>query len=48
MGAEGALIRNIVLLGVMVYELLGPSLTKYALTKAGEIKPKNQRQAIAE
>ncbi|MGM9960071.1 MAG: cation:proton antiporter [Allobaculum sp.] len=40
MGAEGALIRNIVLLGVMVYELTGPSLTKFALTKAGEIKPK--------
>lgn len=48
MGAEGALIRNIVLLGVMVYELLGPSLTKYALTKAGEIKPKNRVQAVTE
>lgn len=39
MGAEGDMIRNIVLLGVLVYELAGPSLTKYALTKAGEIKP---------
>ena len=37
-GAEGALIRNIVLFSVLIYELIGPSLTKMALTKAGEIK----------
>ncbi len=37
-GAEGTLIRNIVLFGVLVYELLGPSLTKAALTKAGDIQ----------
>ncbi len=34
---EGALIRNIVLFSVMIYELFGPSLTKWALTNAGEI-----------
>lgn len=39
-GAEGALIRNIVLFSVLIYELVGPSLTKMALTAAGEIRPK--------
>ena len=38
MGESGTLIRNIVLFAVMVYELLGPSLTKMALTKAGDIQ----------
>ena len=37
-GEDGTLIRNIVLFGVLVYELLGPSLTKAALTKAGDIQ----------
>ena len=37
-GTDGTLIRNIVLFGVLVYELLGPSLTKAALTKAGDIQ----------
>ena len=37
-GTEGALIRNIVLFSVLIYELIGPSLTKMALTKAGDIK----------
>ena len=39
-GAEGALVRNIVLFSVMIYELVGPTLTKMALTAAGDIKPK--------
>ena len=39
LGAEGALIRNIVLFAVLVYEIVGPLLTKIALTKAGEIVP---------
>ena len=39
-GAEGAIIRNIVLFSVLVYELVGPILTKIALTDAGEISPK--------
>ena len=37
-GTEGDLIRNIVLFSVLIYELVGPSLTKMALTKAGDIK----------
>ena len=36
---DGALIRNIVLFAVLIYELVGPSATKWALTKAGDIKP---------
>ena len=35
---NGSLIRNVVLLSVLIYELVGPSLTKIALAKAGEIK----------
>ena len=38
-GAEGALVRNIVLFSVLIYELVGPVLTKIALTRAGEITP---------
>ena len=37
---DGLLVRNITLFGVLIYELLGPTLTKIALTKAGDIKEK--------
>ena len=37
--ANGSLIRNVILLSVLIYELIGPSLTKFSLTKAGEIHP---------
>ena len=37
-GEDGTLIRNIVLFGVLIYELLGPSMTKAALTRAGDIQ----------
>lgn len=40
LGAEGAIIRSIVLFAVLVYELVGPMLTKIALTRAGEIQPR--------
>ena len=39
-GAEGAIMRNIVLFSVLIYELVGPILTKMALSAAGEITPK--------
>ena len=39
LGAEGDLIRNIILFAVLLYELFGPMLTKSALTKAGDIRP---------
>ena len=41
LGAErGATIRNIILFSVLVYELVGPMLTKMALSAAGEIESK--------
>lgn len=47
---QGELIRNITLFAVLIYELVGPLLTRQALTKAGDIKPmpeevKNRRQS---
>ncbi len=36
---EGALIRNITLFAVLIYELFGPLMTRWALTRAGDIKP---------
>ncbi len=39
MGAEGALVRNITLFAVLIYELVGPLLTRQALMAAGDIKP---------
>ena len=39
---DGSLIRNIVLFAVLVYELFGPVMTKWALTKAGDIRPKGE------
>jgi Kef-type K+ transport system membrane component KefB len=37
--AYGAAIRTVVLCATLIYELVGPLLTKIALTKAGEIVP---------
>lgn len=43
--SDGALVRNVVLFSVLVYELIGPALTKFALTKAGEINPEGKTSA---
>lgn len=43
--AQGAMIRNVVLFSVLVYELIGPTLTKRSLTAAGEIKPEGRTSA---
>lgn len=40
----GAKIVTITMCAVMVYELVGPVLTKWALAKAGEIAPENLRR----
>ena len=40
LGAPGTIIRNICLFAVLVYELVGPLMTKIALDKAGEIPEK--------
>ena len=42
LGEEGALIRNIVLFSVMILELVGPLMTKIALTKSGDIIPEGR------
>ena len=34
---DGAIVRNVVLFSVLIYELVGPNLTKRSLVKAGEI-----------
>lgn len=47
LGDAGITIRNISLFAVLVYELVGPLLTKIALTKAGEIVPKATAVASA-
>ncbi len=41
----GELVRNVVLFSVLVYELVGPMLTKIALTRAGEIKAEGKTSA---
>ena len=45
-GETGTIIRNIVLFGVLIYELFGPVLTKNALMKAGDISPKVEKPRI--
>ncbi|MGN0975690.1 MAG: cation:proton antiporter [Gemmiger sp.] len=37
--SDGQVVRNVVLFSVLVYELVGPTLTKLALTAAHEIHP---------
>ncbi|MBQ7862421.1 MAG: cation:proton antiporter [Clostridia bacterium] len=46
-GESGIIIRNIVLFGVLIYELFGPTLTKIALTKSGDIQPKEHKEKVA-
>ncbi len=47
MGQEGAIIRDIILFSVLVYELVGPILTKIALTKSGDIQPPSPERDMA-
>ena len=43
--SDGALARNVVLFAVLVYELIGPALTKRSLLAVGEIKPEGRTSA---
>ena len=43
--SDGALARNVVLFAVLVYELVGPALTKRSLLAVGEIDPAGQVSA---
>lgn len=42
LGKQGALIRNITLFAVLIYEIVGPLMTREALTAAGNICPKSE------
>ena len=42
---NGALARNVVLFAVLVYELVGPAMTKRSLLAAGEIQPEGRVSA---
>ncbi len=42
LGEAGTLIQNITLFAVLVYELVGPLLTRMALQAAGDIKPMSE------
>lgn len=43
--SDGHMVRNVVLFSVLVYELVGPTLTKFSLTAAGEIEPEGRTSA---
>ncbi len=43
--SDGSIVRNVVLFSVLVYELVGPALTKRSLTLAGEIDPQGKRSS---
>jgi Kef-type K+ transport system membrane component KefB len=42
---DGAMARNVVLFAVLVYELIGPMLTKRSLLRVGEIRPEGRTSA---
>lgn len=43
--SDGAIVRNVVLFSVLIYELVGPALTKQSLLRAGEIDPEGKTSA---
>lgn len=45
LGSEGSIVRNITLFAVLVYEIVGPFLTKNALMKAGDIDPEGKKSS---
>lgn len=48
LGPDGNIVRNITLFAVLIYEIIGPFLTKIALTKAGDIKEEGRTNAREE
>jgi len=45
LGPESLIISNITLFAVLIYELIGPALTKMSLLRAGEIQPEGKTSA---
>lgn len=48
LGDAGSIVANITLFSVLIYELVGPYLTKVSLMKAGEIRPEGKVSAREE
>lgn len=48
LGPDGSIVRNITLFAVLVYEIIGPTLTKIALTKSGDIQTEGKTSAREE
>ena len=48
LGSYGEIVVNITLFAVLIYEIVGPMLTKMSLAKAGEISPDGQVSAREE
>ena len=47
LGDVGFIVAQITLFAVLVYELIGPLLTKIALTKAGDIHPRVNNAVVS-
>ncbi len=45
LGNDGSIVRNITLFAVLIYEIIGPFLTKVALVKAGDINPEGKKSS---
>ena len=45
LGSDGQIVKNITLFAVLIYEIVGPTLTKMALTKSGDIVPEGKVSA---
>lgn len=48
LGPDGSIVRNITLFAVLIYEIIGPTLTKIALTKSGDIQIEGKTSAREE
>jgi Kef-type K+ transport system membrane component KefB len=48
LGEQGMIVANITLMAVLIYEIVGPVLTKISLQKAGEIVPEGKISAREE
>jgi Kef-type K+ transport system membrane component KefB len=45
LGADGDIVRNITLFAVLIYEIVGPFLTKVSLTCTGDINPEGKKSS---
>ena len=42
LGSDGLIVQNITLFAVLIYEIVGPFLTKQCLLKSGDINPEGR------